>query len=51
MNGKQIKQIELSSNGTENITINSSELEAGMYIYTLLADGKIVATKRMVLTK
>lgn len=51
MNGKQIKQIELSSNGAENITINSSELEAGMYIYTLIADGKIIAAKRMVLTK
>ena len=38
--------------GIENyFTINGSELQPGLYIYTLVADGKEVDTKRMILTE
>ena len=41
------KQITATSNGS--VTINGSELEAGMYIYTLAIGGVEVDSKRMIL--
>jgi hypothetical protein len=51
MNGVQIKSIPIASKGNGSITINGYELRSGMYLYTLIADGKEVATKRMILTQ
>lgn len=51
LQGNQLKNISISGRGKGEIVIEASELNAGMYIYTLLADGKEVATKRMILTK
>jgi hypothetical protein len=51
MNGLQIKSIPIQTKGNGNVTINGSELKAGMYIYTLVADGKEIDTKRMILTE
>jgi len=34
-----------------SITIKGSELNPGMYLYTLIVDGKEVDTKRMILTE
>jgi hypothetical protein len=50
MNGSQIKSILLTQTGKGNVTVNASELKPGMYLYTLVADGKEVDTKRMILT-
>lgn len=50
MNGKQLKCIPLYLNGYGNITINGSELKAGMYMYSLIVDEQLIDTKRMVLT-
>jgi hypothetical protein len=33
-----------------NIVIHGSELMPGMYYYSLIADGKIIGTEKMVLT-
>lgn len=49
MNGKKIKQIDVLERGDVEVVITSEGLEAGMYLYSLIADGKIVNTKRMVL--
>jgi hypothetical protein len=51
MQGKQIKHIPNLTRGDHFVIINGSELSAGMYIYTLIADGQEVATKRMILTE
>jgi len=51
MQGKQLKNIEIAGRGDGQVTVNGSELGAGMYIYTLIADGNEVDTKRMILTK
>lgn len=51
MNGKQVKQINISERGEYKINITSEGLEAGMYLYSLITDGKIINTKRMILTK
>jgi hypothetical protein len=34
-----------------NVTINANEFVAGMYLYSLVCDGKIVDTKQMLLTE
>ena len=51
MNGLQIKHIQISQKGIGSIFINGSELRPGMYLYTLIADGVEVDTKRMILTE
>lgn len=51
MQGKQIKSITVEERGSSSVTIQGSELPAGMYIYALIADGKEIASKRMILTK
>ena len=50
MQGSLLKQIPVN-NRQPGITINGSELSAGMYLYSLIVDGKEVDTKRMILTK
>jgi len=51
MNGKQLKNIPLSQRGESSIAIQGKEMSAGMYMYALIADGKVIDTKRMILTK
>ena len=51
MNGVQLKSYSISERGKKNIIINGSEFNAGMYLYALIADGKVIDTKRMILTK
>ena len=51
MNGVQLKSYLIAERGKGNITIQGSELNAGMYLYALIADGKVIDTKRMILTK
>jgi hypothetical protein len=50
MQGKMLKKLNVSA-GDNTLTIQGSELQAGMYLYSLIADGKEVDTKRMILTK
>lgn len=51
MNGVQLKSYSISERGKGNITIQGSEFIAGMYLYALIVDGKVIDTKRMILTK
>lgn len=48
--GQLMKSFSLSK-GMNSVTINAGSLSSGQYSYTLLADGKKVDTKSMVLTK
>jgi hypothetical protein len=50
MNGSQLKSIDLHQLGKGSITINGGEYSAGMYMYTLIADGQVIDTKQMILT-
>lgn len=50
MTGTLLKTISINQRGAENVTINANEFVAGMYLYSLVADGKIVDTKQMLLT-
>lgn len=51
MQGVQIRNITLQERGNVATIVEGGALEAGMYLYTLLADGKEVDTKKMILTK
>jgi trimeric autotransporter adhesin len=37
--------------GTAKINVSANEMHAGMYLYTLIIDGKPIDTKRMILTE
>ena len=51
MNGKQLRCFRLENCGYGNIEIVGSDLDAGMYMYSLIVNGQLVYTKRMVLTE
>lgn len=48
LSGKQIQNVPVAERGETNITVYASELGAGMYIYTLVVDGRVVVTRRMI---
>jgi len=50
MQGKLVKTYPVSAKGDGNIEINANELQPGMYMYSLITDGKEIDTKRMILT-
>lgn len=53
LNGQQLNAIKLNNNGQglQSVFIDGSNLGAGSYYYTLLADNKEVDTKKMILLK
>ena len=51
MNGDQIAEFSVSERGETGVTIDGGSLNAGMYLYALIADGQVIDTKRMILTK
>lgn len=51
LEGKQLKEVTVKERGSASVKIMANELGAGMYIYALIVDGKVVDTKRMILTK
>lgn len=51
MNGEQITEYAVTERGETSITIDGGSLNAGMYLYALIADGQVIDTKRMILTK
>ena len=51
MSGKQLRSYDLYDRGDSQISIIGGELDAGMYIYSLVADGRLIGTKQMILTK
>ena len=50
-NGVTIKSVNISGIGKGNINVDASILSSGAYQYSLMIDGKVIATKRMVLAK
>jgi len=49
--GRQLKQIRLSQRGSGSQIISGAEFSAGIYLYALIADGKEIDVKRMILTE
>ena len=51
MTGKQLMQIPLTQRGDGMEFIQGSQLSPGIYLYALIADGREVGVKRMILTQ
>lgn len=51
MQGTQVMCLPVEGRGKTSVAIDGSRLSAGMYLYTLIVDGKELATKRMILTE
>jgi hypothetical protein len=49
--GKTIKQINISGAGKGIVNVDASAFAAGVFNYSLVVDGKLIATKQMVFTK
>ena len=50
MQGVQIQSHKISDRGHSSLEIQGAVLKPGMYLYTLIADGRAIDTKRMILT-
>lgn len=50
LSGRALKNVVITERGKTNVKINGTDLNAGMYFYSLIVDGKVVDIKRMVLT-
>ena len=51
MNGTEIVAFPIDTFGNGELTIDGGTLRAGMYLYSLIADGMLIDTKQMILTK
>lgn len=51
LSGKQVNSFPIEQKGSASIKVTSEKLAAGIYIYSIVADGKVVDTKRMVVTE
>lgn len=50
-NGQLINTVEINERGEGQLNVFANDLSTGVYTYTLIADGSIVSSKRMVRTK
>lgn len=51
LSGKQVKSIPVNQRGETDITVYASDLQEGMFVYSLVVDGTVVATRRMMVVK
>jgi hypothetical protein len=51
LKGKQLKSIKLEQTGNGSISIARGALKPGIYLYTLVANGQMVDTKKMMITE
>ncbi|MGI8892462.1 MAG: tail fiber domain-containing protein, partial [Bacteroidia bacterium] len=51
LSGKILKEVELKTRGEGQLHVYGQDLSSGIYTYTLLIDGKVFETKKMVKTK
>lgn len=48
INGRNIKTVDITRKGPGQLNVYANDLTNGVYSYTLIADGKIIDTKKMV---
>ena len=51
LTGKKVQQVDITARGKQTVQLNAASLEEGMYLYSLIADGKVVQTRRMIVEK
>jgi len=47
-NGQVIQTVDIKTRGKGKVNVFASDLSSGLYHYTLVADGKVVDSKKMV---
>jgi hypothetical protein len=50
LNGKQLRCFPIENRGYGSVTISGKDLSAGIYLYSMISDGILIDTKRMILT-
>lgn len=51
LQGKKVDQVDIAAHGKQSIQLTTANLTDGMYLYSLIADGKVVETRRMIVEK
>lgn len=51
MYGSEIHRIQLQNKGTAKVEVNTKDLASGIYSYSLIADGKVIDTMKMIRVK
>jgi len=51
LQGNMLKSYTLNAGSQQQVTLTGGELTAGTYLYSLFVDGKMVDTKKMILTR
>ena len=51
LTGKKVQSVDITVRGKQTVQLNSTSLEEGMYLYSLIADGKVIQTRRMIIDK
>jgi hypothetical protein len=51
LSGKQIASFPITEKGSSSINITSEKLAAGIYIYSIVADNKVIDSKRMIVSE
>ncbi len=51
LSGKQVKGIAVNERGETNVTVYATDLSAGMFVYSLVVDGNVAVTRRMMVTE
>jgi trimeric autotransporter adhesin len=49
LRGMEMKRIPVKERGATSVMLEANELKSGMYLYSLVADGQLIDTKRMLL--
>ena len=51
LTGKKVQSVDITVRGKQTVKLNAVSLEEGMYLYSLIADGKVIQTRRMIIEK
>ncbi|MBQ9498575.1 MAG: T9SS type A sorting domain-containing protein [Bacteroidaceae bacterium] len=51
LQGKKVQQVDINARGKQTVRVDGADLAEGMYLYSLIADGKVVETRRMIVEK
>ncbi|MEM9685754.1 MAG: tail fiber domain-containing protein [Bacteroidota bacterium] len=51
LNGLELESYAVATRGNVSVKISGGRFPSGMYLYALVADGKVIDTKKMLLTK
>lgn len=51
LSGKQLKSYIVDERGKTNVMLSASDYQAGMFVYSLVIDGVVVSTRKMMVVR